>query len=121
MSARDDWSPDEPLGTETFEQGDEALDEESRLDPEFAEDVLGDPALDPSLAADDRELAEAGVELDDPEKMVTLEGDIDDPDGGGGPTGPDRQRDDDGWDLDEPLARGASSQDPGSEPSESPE
>jgi hypothetical protein len=25
------WSPDEPSGTETFEQGDEALDEASRI------------------------------------------------------------------------------------------
>ena len=28
MTETGDWSPDEPLGTETFEQGDEAVDEE---------------------------------------------------------------------------------------------
>ena len=39
MSHDNDWSPDEPLGTESFEQGDEALDESSRTDPEFIEEV----------------------------------------------------------------------------------
>jgi hypothetical protein len=34
MNQKDSWSPDEPLGTETFEQGDEALDEASRIDPD---------------------------------------------------------------------------------------
>ena len=43
MSPNDEQSPDEPLGTETFEQGDEALDELSRLDPDFLEDVELDP------------------------------------------------------------------------------
>ena len=33
MTQRDDWSPDEPLGTEAFEQGDEALDERARMTP----------------------------------------------------------------------------------------
>jgi len=105
MSARDEWSPDEPLGTEAFEQSDEALDERARIDPDIVEDVLSDPALDPSLVADERELEEAGVELDDPEALVTLEGMIDDPDGRGGPSDRElaRLRDHEGWDLDEPL------------------
>lgn len=77
----DDYSPDEPLGTETFEQGDEAIDEEERLDPAFLEDREIDPGLEPSLRLDETELAEAGVELDDPEKMATLDGGMDDPDG----------------------------------------
>ena len=35
MGNGDDWSPDEPLGTETFEQGDDARDESSRVDPDL--------------------------------------------------------------------------------------
>ena len=83
MSQNDEQSPDEPLGTETFEQGDEALDEESRLDPDFLEDVERDPSLDPTLLVDDLELEEAGATFDDPEAMATLDGGIDDPDGVG--------------------------------------
>jgi hypothetical protein len=106
MSQSDDRSPDEPLGTETFEQGDEALDEASRVDPDFLEDLEQDPALDPTLQVDDRELDEAGAEFDDPEQLVTLDGGMDDPDGLGERTGRlrDREGDDEGWDLDAPLA-----------------
>jgi len=101
MSQNDDVSPDEPLGTEAFEQGDEALDELSRLDPNFIEDLEQDPSLDPTLLVDERELEEAGAEFDDPEEMATLDGGIDDPDG----VGPPRRRgarseDEEGWDLD---------------------
>lgn len=105
MTRRDDWSPDEPLGTEVFEQVDEALDEGARTDPELLEDLMSDPALDPAQVVDERELEEAGAELDDPEAFVTLEGMIDDPDGRGEPTGRElaRQHDHEGWDLDEPL------------------
>jgi len=56
MSQNDEWSPDQPVGTEAFEQGDEALDEETRLDPEFLESVELDPSLEPTLQTDDREL-----------------------------------------------------------------
>ncbi|MGP0029254.1 MAG: hypothetical protein ACLPVF_01975 [Acidimicrobiales bacterium] len=105
MSQNDDWSPDEPLGTETFEQGDDAIDESSRIDPAFLEGLELDPSLDPTLQADRRELEEAGGALDDPEVMVTLEGGMDDPDGIGEP--PDRTHarpgDEPGWDLDAPL------------------
>ncbi len=103
-----DWSPDEPLGTESFEQGDEALDEGSRIDPEFIEEVEADPSLDPTLQVDVRELEEAGAELDDPEDLVTLTGGIDDPDGLGEPTNRTlaRRADQEGWDLDAPLAIG---------------
>jgi len=106
MSKNDDWSPDEPLGTEAFEQGDEALDEASRLDSDFIERVEGDPSLDGALQVDDRELEEAGTEFDDPEDLVTLEGGIDDPDGLGEPTDRARSRreDNEGWDLDAPVA-----------------
>jgi hypothetical protein len=109
MSQNDDWSPDEPLGTETFEQGDDALDEESRLDPDFLEDVELDPSLDPTLQVDDRELEEAGVEFDDPEALVTLDGGIDDPDGLGGPSPNHRAptADEEGWDLDAPEVSGS--------------
>ena len=108
MSQNDDWSPDEPLGTETFEQGDDALDEGSRINPNFIEEVEQDPSLDPTLQVDDRELEEAGAEFDDPEELVTLDGGIDDPDGLGGPTKRTlaRREDEDGWDLDAPGVRG---------------
>ncbi len=107
MSQNDDWSPDEPLGTEAFEQGDEALDEDSRIDTAFTEVLETDPSLDPTLQVDERELEEVGAELDDPEDLVTLDGGIDDPDGLGEPTGRARSRRQDagGWDLDAPLSR----------------
>jgi hypothetical protein len=107
MSQNDEWSPDQPSGSDPFEQGDEAFDDKAQLDPGFLEAVELDPALDPNLQADDRELEEAGVELDDPEAMATLDGGIDDPDGTGGPTG--RETTDDaevGWDLDAPITAG---------------
>jgi hypothetical protein len=81
MSSNDTWSPDEPSGTDAFEQGDEALDDETRLDPDLLEDLELDPSLDPTLLVDETELEEAGVLLDDPEKIATLDGGIDDPDG----------------------------------------
>lgn len=84
MNGDGSFSPDDDLGTESFEQGDEALDEAERLDPQFAEDVAVDPSLDPTNQADALELEEAGLELDDPELMVTLDGGGDDPDGLGG-------------------------------------
>ena len=107
MTNDDDWSPDEALGTEAFEQGDEALDEDSRIDPSFTERVETDSSLDPTLQVDERELEEAGAELDDPEGLATLEGGMDDPDGLGEVTTRRRSRRDDegGWDLDSPLAR----------------
>ena len=108
MSQNDRWSPDEPSGSDPFEQGDEALDERSQLDPDFLDSVENDPSLDPTLQVDDRELEEAGAELDDPESLVTLDGGMDDPDGIGGPTSRDRAReaDDEGWDLDAPEVPG---------------
>ena len=45
----DEYSPDDPPGTEAFEQGDEALDEESRLSPGFVEDLEQDPSINPTL------------------------------------------------------------------------
>jgi hypothetical protein len=102
MSPNDQQSPDEPLGTEAFEQGDEALDEETRLNPDFIEAVERDPSLDPTLQLDELELEEAGVKFDDPEVLATLDGGIDDPDGVDPRRGPSRPAaDEDGWDLDE--------------------
>jgi len=92
-----DESSDEAGGA--FEQGDEAIDEESRIDPNFIEEVELDPSLDPTLQVDERELEEAGAVFDDPERKVTLEGGIDDPDGLGEPIGR-PGGDEDGWDLD---------------------
>ncbi len=110
MSENDDWSPDEPLGTEAFEQGDEALDDEARIDPSFIEEVEQDPALDPTLQVDERELEEAGAEFDDPEQKVMLAGGIDDPDGLEGPTSTARRGESEaGWDLDAPLVGDAGS------------
>jgi hypothetical protein len=107
MSPDDEFSPDEDLGTETFEQGDEALSERARTDPEFTEDVEQDPSLDPTLQVDDRELDEAGVTFDDPESLATLDGGMDDPDGIGGRSNGSRpgRAGDEGWDLDAPVAR----------------
>jgi hypothetical protein len=107
MSQNDDWSPDEPPGTEAFEQGDEALDEGARIDPDLLEAIENDPSLDPMLQVDERELEEAGAEFDDSEMMVTLEGGIDDPDGLGRPSSSHRSPHEveDGWDLDAPGVR----------------
>ncbi|HEY3845393.1 MAG TPA: hypothetical protein VGL48_19300 [Acidimicrobiales bacterium] len=108
MSQNDEFSPDEPLGEEVFEQGDEAQSERARLDPDFVEDAETDPSLDPTLQVDDRELEEAGVRLDDPEDLATLDGGIDDPDGIAGrvrrPAADDEGAE--GWDLDAPITRG---------------
>jgi hypothetical protein len=108
MSDSSDWSPDEPSGSDPFEQGDEALDDKTQLDPDFLEAVELDPSLDPTLQVDDRELQEAGVEFDEPESLATLDGGIDDPDGIGGPTTLERAEDADseGWDLDAPEVPG---------------
>ena len=84
----EEWSPDEPSGTETFEQADEAFDEEDRTHPGFGEEVQLDPSLDPALELDEVELEEAGLELDDPELIATLEGGGDDPDGFAPPAEP---------------------------------
>lgn len=92
---------DQESGSELFEQGDEALDEAVRIDPEFVEALEQDPSLDPALQVDERELDEAGAMLDDPESKVMLEGGIDDPDGLGEPGSP-IPGDDEGWDLDAP-------------------
>lgn len=108
MSPNDDWSPDQPSGSDPFEQGDEALDDKTALDPDFLEAVELDPSLDPTLQADQRELEEVHAELDDPEALATLEGGIDDPDGLGAPTEREKARsaDDEGWDLDAPEVPG---------------
>jgi hypothetical protein len=117
MSQSDDWSPDEPSGSDPFEQGDEALDDKTALDPDFLEAVELDPSLDPTLQVDDRELEEAGAEFDDPEALVTLDGGIDDPDGIGAPTQRERAEasDDEGWDLDAPEVPSTADDDPDSD------
>ena len=43
MSDSSDWSPDEPSGSDPFEQGDEALDDKSQLDPESPSSGAGSP------------------------------------------------------------------------------
>jgi EmrB/QacA subfamily drug resistance transporter len=107
MTQGDSWSPDEPLDSETFEQGDDALEEGTRLDRGLSEDVGLDPSLDPTLQVDELELEELGATLEDPEKLVTLEGGIDDPDGlGSPPAGRHARPGEEGWDLDTPLVKG---------------
>ena len=98
--------PDETI--EAYEQGDDATDEAARLDPEFEEEGELDPSLDPHLQIDEKELEEAGAELDDPEQIAVLDGLIDDPDGLGEPSPRSRSQDADadGWDLDAPIVRG---------------
>lgn len=98
-----EWSPDEPLGTEVFEQGDEAMNDDDALDPNAADIVPRDASSDPRLLVDYRELAELGAEFDDPEEIAKLDGGIDDPDGRD--LRPDEVTsnpldDDEGWDLD---------------------
>jgi hypothetical protein len=103
VSSDDTWSPDEQSGTEVFEEGDEALDERTRTDPDFEESVELDPSLDPTLLLDERELEEAGTTLDDPESIATLDGGIDDPDGIEPPARL-ASSEEEGWDLDAPIA-----------------
>ena len=100
MSQTGDWSPDESLGSETFEQRNEAI-AESELEPD--NDSGGEDGSDNSAPAiDERELEEAGIEFDDPEQFAVLEGGIDDPDGAGGPSRRSELRSQDrgGWELD---------------------
>jgi hypothetical protein len=104
MPKSDDWSPDQPLDSEALEQADEALDE----DDAFSSEDDSPDALAPrnqQLPVDDRELEEAGANLDDPEQLAVLDGGIDDPDGVGGDEVHTRSRssDDEGWDLDADL------------------
>jgi hypothetical protein len=105
MSKGDEWSPDGQPGSEAFEQGDEALDEGTRVNPRLLEEIEADPSLDPALQLDERELEEIGAVLDDPEDLATLDGGIDDPDGIERPAGSPRAQSDhdSGWQLDEPL------------------
>ena len=98
--SNDEYSPDEPSGTEAYEQGDEALDEEARIDPDFLEAVERDPSIDPTLLVDELELEEAGAKFDDPNTLATLDGGIDDPDGVGESKRPKRSQEEEGWDLD---------------------
>lgn len=105
MSPDDTWSPDEPSGSEAFEEGDEALDEGDRTDPDFLESVEVDPSLDPTLLLDERELEEVGAKLDEPEAIATLDGGIDDPDGIGDLAPKRASGDEEGWDLAAPLAK----------------
>ncbi len=101
MGHDSDWSPDEPLGTEVFEAWDEALDAGDAGDPEGLDRSEGERSLDRQLFVDEVELDEAGVRLDDPERIVVLDGGADDPDGLDAPPAPAGPRPgDEGWDLD---------------------
>jgi len=81
MSQSDEQSLTSRWARKTFEQGDEALDEQLRLDPDFLEDVERTRRSIRTLLVDDLELEEAGAKFDDPELLATLDGGIDDPDG----------------------------------------
>jgi hypothetical protein len=103
MSDSDDWSPDESLGTEAYESWDEDLDARDEVMPDAVGDAEGERSLDRQLVVDDVEVEELGAQLDDPERMAVLDGDMDDPDGleAEGVDGGSRRRvDEAGWDLD---------------------
>lgn len=95
----EDWSPDQPLDTETYESWDEALDDEDGLRPEARGNPEGERDLDRQLVVDNREVEELGAAPDDPEHLAILDGGIDDPDGADLPRRPLRE-DEEGWDLD---------------------
>jgi hypothetical protein len=101
MSDGGGWSPDDPLGTETFEAWDEALDSADETDEEGLAPSEGERSIDRQLFLDEAEVDEAGVRLDDPERMAVLDGGADDPDGVDGFDGRLLPRaDEEGWDLD---------------------
>lgn len=103
MSNTADWSPDEPLDTETYESWDEDLDARDEITPDDVLDAEGERSLDRQLLVDDAELEEIGAQLDDPERIAVLDGGMDDPDGleaDGVDAGSRRRADQDGWDLD---------------------
>ncbi len=84
-----------------FDAWDEALDAEDAANPEALERSEGERSLDRQLFVDEAELDEAGVRLDDPERIVVLAGGADDPDGLDTPPAPAGWRPgDEGWDLD---------------------
>jgi hypothetical protein len=95
----DTWSPDESPDNEAYESWDEALDQQDELEPDRLGGPEGERSLDRQLVVDQGEVEEAGVGLDDPERMATIDGGGDDPDGDEPPpsTG---SVDDEGWDLD---------------------
>jgi hypothetical protein len=101
MSDGSEWSPDQPLETEAFEGWDEALDAGDEGEPEGLAPSEGERSLDRQLFVDQAEEDEAGVGLDDPERMAVLSGGIDDPDGiETAPLDAERRPGDEGWDLD---------------------
>jgi hypothetical protein len=100
MSGKDEWSPDEALGSEAIEPWDEALDGADELTPDAAVGAEGERSLDRQLVVDEAELDELGAGLDDPEQLALLEGGIDDPDGVGRSGGQGDRADGSGWDLD---------------------
>lgn len=81
------------------------MSEPTHLDPGFVEATLDDPAIDPEIDLDHKELEEIGAVLDDPEAITTLAGGMDDPDGLDGPPDEARARTADagGWTLDADL------------------
>jgi hypothetical protein len=99
MSGSGDWTPDESLDTETYDSWDEELDDQDVVTPDAAGDPEGERSFDRQLVLDEVEAEEAGIALDDPERLAVLDGGIDDPDGVGSPEQRARP-DDEGWDLD---------------------
>ncbi|HEX3621432.1 MAG TPA: hypothetical protein VHT97_03870 [Acidimicrobiales bacterium] len=107
-----DWSPDEPLETETFEAWDEAADDEEGSSPGQLDGSMAETSLDEQLLLDETEVNEVGVNLDDPERMAVLDGGADDPDGVGIDVPPGEPRvGEEGWDLDAGEQRTADSLD----------
>ncbi len=71
-------SEDPPDENEAYESWDEALDDE---DIQTGHGPEGERELDAELFVDRVAVAEAGADLDDPERIAMLEGGMDDPDG----------------------------------------
>jgi hypothetical protein len=99
MSGTGDWTPDESLDTEAYGSWDEELDEQDAVTPNASGDPEGERSLDRQLVVDEAEAEEAGIELDEPERLAVLDGGIDDPDGVGDPERRARPEDE-GWGLD---------------------
>jgi hypothetical protein len=64
-------------------------------------DYSGVEVDDEFQPVDDVELAEEGLQLDDPERLAILSDGADDPDGTDGPPAPSVDPDDLGWDADD--------------------
>ncbi len=92
-----DEPPDE---NETFENLDEALDDEDALSGEPGGGHEAAREVGVELVVDEVELEEVGGKLDDPDRISLLDGGIDDPDGAGPFPRSGQDQAEAGWDRD---------------------